>query len=256
MKKSNLSLSTLIEFIPNCTEFSKFQFLDGGINRDVRDPNVVKIIKSYKLFGTGSAVVTVIKTKSINGTVEYYIVDGQHRLVAAQRLKLSINIMIVELAIDTKLNVTKYIATLNNTSTGWSASTYLDSFKENGIREYTILNELKNKTGLTMTDLLFIFIGSNNRKSFTSGDMKFINEADSMELLDSVMLVKNAIPDKAFVRRSLYKIMRLCKDYKRMAKAILKTAEALKTAHSKFSENESEFYDHLVKIYKSEFSVK
>jgi len=107
-----------------------------------------------------------------------------------------------------------------------------------------------------MTDLLFIFIGSNNRKVFTSGEMTFVNEADSMELLDAVMLVKNAIPDKAFVRRSLYKIMRLCKDYNRMSEAILKTSEALKIAHMKFSENEGEFYDHLVKIYKAEFSVK
>jgi hypothetical protein len=133
---------------------------------------------------------------------------------------------------------------------------YLNSFKENDIREYKIMSELKIKTGLTMTDLLFIFLGSNNRKEFTSGQMTFVNEKDSMELLDSVMMVKNAIPNKAFVRRSLYKIMRLCKDYKRMAKAILKTAEALKTAHTKFSENERDFYEHLVKIYKSEFSVK
>jgi tellurite resistance protein len=86
--------------------------------------------------------------------------------------------------------------------------------------------------------------------------MKFVNEADSMELLDAVMSIKNVIPNKAFVRRSLYKIMRLCKDYKRMAKAVIKTAEALKTAHTKFSENEREFYEHLVKIYKAEFSVK
>ena len=255
MKRSNLPLSVFIEFIPNCTELTKYKFLKG-INRETKDPRVSIIVDSFKKFGTGSAVVTVIKTTAINGKVEYYVADGQHRLLAAQRLKLPINILIVELTLDTKLNLTKYISVLNNTSTGWSATTYLDSFKENGIREYTMLNELKTKTGLTMTDLLFIFIGSNNRKAFTSGEMKFINENDSLELLDSVMMIKNAIPDKAFVRRSLYKIMRLCKDYKRMAKAILKTAEALKTAHSKFSENENEFYEHLVKIYKSEFSVK
>lgn len=255
MKKSNLPLSVFIEFIPNCADLTKFKFLKG-INRNPIDARISVIMDSFKQFGSGSATITVVRTTAINGKVEYYIADGQHRLLAAQRLKLPINVLVIELTIDNKLNLTRYIATLNNTSTGWSASTYLDSFKENGIREYSLLNELKNKTGLTMTDLLFIFIGSNNRKSFTSGEMKFINESDSMVLLDSVMMIKNVIPDKAFVRRSLYKIMRLCKDYKRMSKAILKTAEALKTAHTKFSENESEFYEHLVKIYKSEFAVK
>ena len=255
MKKSNFPLSVFIEFIANCTDFSRFKFIKGA-NRRTNESHVSEIADSILEFGAGSVVITVVKTKSINGKVEYYVADGQHRLLAAQRLNVPIHILIVELAVDTKLNLTKYIATLNNTASGWSPKIYLNSFKENGIREYKIISELKTKTGLTMTDLLFIFVGTNNRKTFKSGEMKFINEEDSMELLDSVMLVKNAIPNKAFVRRSLYKIMRLCKDYKRMAKAILKTSEALKTAHAKFSENEAEFYDHLVKIYKAEFAVK
>jgi hypothetical protein len=254
MKKSNLPLSIFIEFVANCVDFSKFKFIDA--NRRTNEQHVNDIVDSILEFGCGSVVVTVVKTKCITGSVEYYVVDGQHRMLAAERLGVPIHILIVELAVDTKLNLTKYIATLNNTSSGWSPKMYLNSFKENDIREYKIMSELKIKTGLTMTDLLFIFLGSNNRKEFTSGQMTFVNEKDSMELLDSVMMVKNAIPNKAFVRRSLYKIMRLCKDYKRMAKAILKTAEALKTAHTKFSENERDFYEHLVKIYKSEFSVK
>ena len=255
MKKSKLPLSVLVEIIAECKDFSTFKFLKG-INREIKDSKVSVIVNSFKDFGTAGALVIVLKTKSINGKVEYYVADGQHRLLAAQRLNLPITVKIVELTVDTKLNVTKYIATLNNTSTGWGSDIYIGSFKENDIREYTILNELQHKTGLTMTDLLLIFIGANNRKAFRNGDMKFINEDDSMELLDSVMMIKNVIPNKAFVRRSLYKIMRLCKDYKRMAKAILRTAEGLKTAHLKFSENEGEFYDHLVKIYKAEFAVK
>ncbi len=255
MSNKNLPLSVFVEFLPNCTDFSKYKLLKGP-NRITRESHVNKLVESFKKFGSGSVVITVVKTRSISGKVEYYIADGQHRFLAAQRLELSVHVLIVELLSDSKLNLTKYIATLNNTSASWSPKIYMDSYQSNGIREYIIMSELKTKTGLTMTDLLFIFIGSNNRKVFTSGEMTFVNEADSMELLDAVMLVRNAIPDKAFVRRSLYKIMRLCKDYNRMGEAILRTSEALKIAHMKFSENESEFYDHLVKIYKAEFSVK
>lgn len=252
--KKNLPLSVFIEFIANCVDFSRFKFIDA--NRTTNEPHVNEIMESLIEFGSASITLTVVKTKCITGAVEYYVADGQHRLLAAQRLGVPIHVLIVELTVDTKLNLTKYIAALNNTSRGWSPKMYLNSFTQNDIREYKILSDLKVKTGLTMTDLLHIFLGSNNRKEFTSGQMTFVNEKDSLELLDAVMMVKNVIPNKAFVRRSLYKIMRLSKDYKRMSKAILKTAEALKTAHTKFSENEREFYDHLVKIYKAEFSVK
>ncbi len=255
MKKIKMPMSVQIEVINDCTEFSRFKFLNG-INRDTKTSKVNKIVASFKEFGTAGATVTVVRTKAFNGIYEYYIADGQHRLLAAKRLGLPITIIIIELTNDSKLNVTKYIAVLNNTSTGWDAKTYNTSFKENGIREYTILEELRISTGLTMSDLLTIFVGSNNRRTFSSGDLKFINEDDSMKLLDAVMMVKHLIPNKAYVRRSLYKIMRLCNDYKKMAKAIVKTADALKTAHMKFSENEGEFYDHLVKIYKTEFKVK
>jgi hypothetical protein len=252
--KKNLPLSVFIEFITNCVDFKRFKFIDA--NRTINDTHVNQIAESILEFGSGSIVITVIRTKCMTGTSEYYVADGQHRLLAAQRLGIPVHVIVVELTVDTKLNLTKYIATLNNTSTGWSPKMYLNSFKANDIREYKILSDLKVKSGLTMTDLLHIFLGSNNRKEFKSGQMVFVNEKDSMELLDAVMMVKNVIPNKAFVRRSLYKIMRLSKDYKKMAKAILKTAEALKTAHTKFSENERDFYEHLVKIYKSEFSVK
>jgi hypothetical protein len=258
MKKNvKNQLSVFVEFIPNCDQkkLSSFKFLND-INRDVKEPHVKKIAESFEEFGTASVVLTVVRTKSIKGKVEEYVADGQHRLLAAQRLNCPIHVIIVELTNDTKLNLTTYISTLNNTSSGWSPNTYLNSFLHNDLREYTIINELKSTTGLTMTDLMFIFLGSNNKKLFASGKMKFVNEADSMELLKAVMSVKTVIPNKAFVRRSLYKIMRLCKDYKRMAKAILVTAEALKTAHTSFSENEAEFFNHLVKIYKAEFNVK
>jgi hypothetical protein len=252
-KKKNESV--LVKFIENCTDFSNFKFLKGT-NRNVSESHVNELVESFLKFGSASATVIVVKTKSINGIEEYYYADGQHTVLAVQRLGIGVDVKIVELVNDTKLNITKYIAILNNTSLSWSSKIYLNSFMDNNIREYTIMNELRAKTGLTMTDLLFIFVGTNSRKDFTNGEMVFVNEADSMELLDAVMSVKNLIPNKAFVRRSLYKIMRVCKDYKRMAKAITKTAEALKTAHTKFSESETEFYDHLVKIYKSEFNIK
>jgi hypothetical protein len=75
-------------------------------------------------------------------------------------------------------------------------------------------------------------------------------------MLDAVSLIKNEIPNKAFARRSLYKVLRLSKDYDKMAKAILKASKYLKRANTKFSENEQDFYTHLMEIYRVEFKIK
>jgi hypothetical protein len=41
-----------------------------------------------------------------------------------------------------------------------------------------------------------------------------------------------------------------------MAKAILKASKYLKRANAKFSENELDFYAHLMEIYRTEFKIK
>ncbi len=69
-------------------------------------------------------------------------------------------------------------------------------------------------------------------------------------------MVKNIIPNKAFVRRSLYKIMRLSKDYNKLAKAIVKVSKAMETSLQKFSCDETEFHNHLTNIYRKEFNIK
>jgi len=131
----------------------------------------------------------------------------------------------------------------------------LSAFSNNGIREYKKLAEVKKEHGFTITDLLYIYLGngsSKENKMFKGGNLTFIDEADSDKLLKAVVKVKNHIPNKAFVRRSLYKMMRMAKDYNKFADAIIKTATALEIACSSFSENETEFYEHLVRIYQQE----
>lgn len=250
--------SVLIETIINCVDFSQFKYMNGE-NRKVVESHVKKLMASFSEYGTAGAKIIVIKTRAYKGKVEYYVADGQHSIIAATRLGLALNVTVVELLDDTVFNITKYVATLNNSSKAWSNQNYLIAFSNNGIREYKIMADILQNTGLQVTDLQYIFLGnggSRESKIFKSGTVSFVNELDSMKLLDAVLKVVNVIPNKSFVRRALYKVMRLTNNYDKMANAILKTAEALANGHSKFSENESEFYDHLIKIYKSEFKVK
>jgi hypothetical protein len=254
-KKTFKAQSVLVKFIPNVVDFSKYKFLSEQ-NRKVDEGQVKKLMDSFEMFGVAAANMTVIKSAAFSGKDELYIGDGQHSMVAAGRLGIGLNVSIVKLVNDTPLNVTKYIATLNNNSKAWSTNNFLTAFSNNGIYEYTKLAAVKREHGLTITDLLYIYLGGGSTKEnkmFKGGVLNFIDEKDSDKLLKAVVKVKNVIPNKAYVRRSLYKMMRMAKDYDKFAKAILVAAEGLKIAQTKFSENETEFTEHLIRIYQQEF---
>jgi len=259
MKKVSFSVkSRLVEIIEDVTNFKKYKCIEDK-NRKPKEEHIKTLMDSFRIFGTASAVVRIIRTRAINGVLGDYIADGQHSIKAAERLSLGLTVIIVELVEDTALNITQYIAMLNNNSKAWSTNNFLGAYSSNEISEYKIFDRLKKQHGLTITDLLHIFLGgagTKENKLFKSGELKFDDCEDSMTMLEAVVSIINVIPKKSFCRRSLYKVMRLAKDYKRLAKAILKAAVCLETAEAKFSENEFEFHDHLIKIYKKEFKNK
>lgn len=260
MKKQaiKVSESVLVKFIPNVTDFSKFKFLSNQ-NRKVDEGQVKKLVDSFTQFGVAGVTIIVIKSAAFSGKDELFIGDGQHSINAAKRLGLPIDVKIIKLVDDSPLQVTKFIAALNNNSKAWSTNNFLTAFSNNGIREYKKLANVKSEHGFTITDLLYIYLGNGSTKEnkmFKNGTLKFIDENDSDNLMQAVASVKNVIPNKAFTRRSLYKVMRIAKDYKKFAKAIQEVAKHQEAACSQFSENEQEFYDHLVRIYQANFNTK
>lgn len=249
----------LVKIITDCKNYTRYPKLPSLLNRDEDEMHIKQLMNSFIEFGSAAAVVKVLKTRAITGKLEYYKVDGQHTIIAAKRLGLSFNVFILELDNDTMLGITKYVAALNNSSKAWSTKNFLESFAANNIDEYKLFKNIIDAEGLKLTDLLYIFLnggGAKENKLYKSGQMKFVDVEDSERLLSAVLRVKVVIPNKAYVRRSLYKILRQAKDYNRMANAIIKAAKHLKDAQSKFSENETEFHNHLIQIYKSEFKVK
>jgi hypothetical protein len=253
MKKQALEFvgTKLVDFI-KCTNDSLKAKKLVGVNRPTNEEHIKALMVSFAMFGTARVVITLIRTRAFGGQYEYYIADGQHSLIACTRLGMPFSLSIIELDEDTKINVTQYVAALNNTSKAWSTKNYLQAYCDNGIREYQKAVKIIAETGLTVTDFEQIYLGgggSKEHKSFKNGTMKFVNETDSDKLLDAVMMVKPYVPNKAFARRSLYKVMRMTADYKKFAKVIVKAAKALAESESKFSENEEEFLNHLIKLH-------
>jgi len=238
-----------VAFIPSTMDYQ--QYLTSIVaNRKIRKAHVKMIEESFKKFGTAAATIIVIATKCITGKKEYFIADGQHRVTAASRLNMPLNVVIVELINDTKLNLIKYVSELNSKSKQWNTATYLEKFAECGQDNFAYFTELKQTTGLTVSDLCNIFVGSASSialKEFKEGTINIADVEDSECLLEAVMLVKNLVPNKAFSRRSLYTIFRTAKDYKKMAKAIIRAANSGFT----FAENESELLNQFKAIYQT-----
>ncbi len=237
--------SYLISSFTNKKNFSAFEM--SPLQRPISQTNVCNIMKSFKEFGTGGTNIIILKTSAFGKKDQLIQADGQHSIKAAELMKLGLNGRIVKLVDDTEENVIKYIATLNNSREGWSNQVYLSNYgklKDEKSKPYQLFESLIKKHKLTTTDLSYIFLGGASQREVASikrCEMVLINERDSMRLLNAVLKVKDALPNKSFARRSLYKVMRMTKNYDKFADKIL----ASKTT---FSENETVLYTQLVSI--------
>lgn len=108
----------------------------------------------------------------------------------------------------------------------------------------------------TITDLLFIYTGSGNTKKFQSGELEFINEKESDKLLKTILEVKPYVPNKSFVRRGLYFIMKQTQgEYSKMGNAIIRIAKEKASSGLTFSSDETSFKNELTQIYQKEFGI-
>lgn len=259
MKKLEFNLRTvLVKTIAQAdVEFLQtLKFLN--FNRSTAKTHVNNLKNSFLLFGTASATIVIIETKSF-GKVEKYVADGQHRLLAALELGLPLNVNIVRLEDDTITNVVKYISMLNNTSRGWVNEQYLTSYSACGLKVYKKLDKVKKESKLKMTDLHFIFLQNNTKlvKAYKSGELTELpNEKRSMEIYEATLKVFNYIPNKAFTRRALYRAMTDVKDLNGLTDRIIETSNKLAEAKTSFSENETEFFNHITRLKNSSPKIK
>jgi len=257
---NSTQMARLLDIVPNVKpkDYLKYLRLPNNHNRGVDEVQVKVLMESFSKYGTASVIVKIIRTSVFDGVNTYYIADGQHSIIAASRLNLTLNLLFVDLYEDILMNVLTYVVLLNNTAKAWSTNNYIRTFYH--IPEYKIFDEFIKESGLTTTDLLQIFLGGASKeyegKAFKSGEMKFIDFEDSKKMYDVVVKIKPYIPNKAFARRSVYKVLRTAKDYKKMGRAIITCAKHLAKANTKFSENELDFLTHLMEIYRAEFNIK
>ena len=217
------------------------------VSRKVDDAHVKSIMEGMAMFGAEATCLIIVQTRAF-GELQRILADGNHRATSAKLLNLPLDFKVVELADDTQESVKRYIACLNNSVKRWTNPVYLQVFAAGGIREYVKFKEIMEETGLTITDLLFIYCGSGGTKNFQLGKLTFKDEKESDKLLDQVKRMLNVLPKHSFTRRGIWKVMKQAENKRKLATAIIKFS---RDAKNEFSPDEKTFKSQLVEIYES-----
>ena len=211
-------------------------------NRDVDPTHARKLVASMKKHGF-KGVLHVIKTKFVDGTVRYYVVDGQHRLSAAQQLGIKFNFELTEL--NTRVTTAEFIAELNTSAKSWGTSNFLDVWSALDIQEYVKLKKIQKDTGFQLTPLLEAYLFTSNHNDYRKGQMVFPNEKISDTIIAQMVDLNKYLPSKAFCRRSIVRVMRNPKyNHSKMVVAI----KNYKNLVGDFTENEQCLKKELQKL--------
>lgn len=145
----------------------KFQFL--AFNRPVKPRGVAALADSVKRNGLIRPV-TIIRTKSIDGSIGYYIGDGQHLYHALLGLKMNIPYVVIDCK--TLEDVYQVIIQLNTTAKTWKLADYIRTWASSGRGAFQRMVELHNETDLPYTQLVTILSG-NSRTTYKIKDGTF-----------------------------------------------------------------------------------
>lgn len=221
-------------------EYGMFNLL--SFNRVIDNAHVKELVQSMRKHGF-KGVIQVIKTKFIDGTERYYIVDGQHRLTAARQLGLPIRFELTELK--TKQETAEFIAQLNTSAKSWGTANFLSVWSALDIEEYVKLAKVQKETGFQITPLLEAYLYTSCQASYRKGKMKFPNENESDKIVKQMVDLNQYLPNKAFCRRAIVRVMRNPKyNHKKMLSAVKQYVQLV----GAFTENERSLKAELDKL--------
>lgn len=169
----------------------------AGINREIKPAHVSEMAESIQLMGVIRPVV-VAKVNHLPGGLKTYIIDGQHLYTACLRLKL--DIPYVELpseTVDTLPKLIEVIALLNSTSKTWALEDYVNTwaYYKPEYQTFKDLYQRYNVERSTLAELLHTGVvratsvtsgGSSISKTLKNGELRILNLAKAVEVLDYV----------------------------------------------------------------------
>lgn len=141
-------------------------------------------------------------------TSDMKIIDGQHRLEAAKKLKVNIYYMIVD------GGSLPDIQMLNSVMKSWNGYDYMYSYCELGSEDYKLLRRVVETHGITISNAITIYSGFNNQgqrwMEFKQGNFKVKNKEAADIFTQKYLLFKSLVAKRIFNDREfLYALRQL-----------------------------------------------
>lgn len=179
-------------------EYNLFKIIKG--NRKVDNKHVNHLIESMKEEYYLSPI-------QVNEKME--IIDGQHRYTACRALKLPVYYYVAKGA------GLKAIQTLNSNSKDWKTEDYLESWIEQGVKDYVIYKQFKDAYGFAHRINLALLVGTLGNEEldtkFKTGEFKVKDIQKATEVAAKLTAVEPFY--KGFKRRNFaYAIIRCLKN--------------------------------------------
>ncbi len=203
--------SNPIAYVHSSTNYKDFFFLP--FNRKRVKKHTREIIDSIERHGV-IGFVTIVITDCIDGVLRKWIVDGQHRFDAFQKLGLPVLYTIA--FADSKKEIVKLIADLNKTSRRWATRNFLFAWESIEIDDYKVLRNTLEETKLPITFLFEVFTGRDRTtatKLFQDGEFVVVNKEESLQYIQYVMDIKKFLPRSKEVYSGFVTFFRQRSDY-------------------------------------------
>jgi hypothetical protein len=179
----------------------------------------------------------------------YVILDGQHLVHVLMKYNMSIFCKVY--VCDNEAELTQLIIDMNNKGKKWKLFDYVNTWKENGLKDYSVLKNAIEIMYPYLQDTVVIqaYAQLSTREKATNmvkeGTFKIINRKKSEQYLDYIADLCSILPNTRVINQALIRLILKLGDYnhKRMIKN-------LKKADLTFSHtSEASVYNKLLAIY-------
>lgn len=189
------------------TDYKMFRTVAG--NRRLNPHHVINLEKSV-------AERNLLPQNPIIVSKDKYVIDGQHRLAVAKRMKLPVYYIIAE---EADLHD---IRMLNVNVRTWFMDDYLRSYIQQGKRDYIVLKDFAEANDVSVSiALLLLSIPNENFhpnlmiREFKEGDFKVANLVGAQTLVKQLHDLKPFTEDEAWKDRELIRALQIV--YKRVS---------------------------------------
>lgn len=197
-------------------------------NRDFTlRPSLVKSMRKHG-FITG---IYCCYSEAITGVRELYILDGQHRALAAQYLDIDFTVCILDFEPKTGEELIDLVSLYNNTAVAWKLETYCKAYAALGKKDYKYLVKMCKINGVAFATFAMMLTGNSNsaKTACKTGAFKITSRNVAIKTLDLSKVLDHKMSGRMLM--ALH-VVRLTKDHFRFdkfKKAFNKDYEALKS---------------------------